>query len=246
MSQNNSTPILIEDLTLAYGTQRVLDGLSLRVPAASITALLGGNGAGKSTTLAALLGFVRAQGGTITVAGVDPGADPDAARRRIAYLPENVALYEHLTAVENADYLLALSDERKDRRVITDALAAAGLQERAWDQRLGGFSKGMRQKVAIAVALLREVPVLLLDEPTSGLDPRATADFNALVRAVRDRGTAVLMVTHDLLSAADVADRIGFLEAGRIVEEVEASGHERFDVRALHARFAVPTERPAA
>lgn len=246
MTQNVSASILMEGLTLGYGAHRVLDGLSLRVPEASITALLGGNGAGKSTTLAALLGFVRAQGGTITVAGVDPGADPDAARRRIAYLPENVALYEHLTAVENADYLLVLSDERKDRRVITDALAAAGLQERAWDQRLGGFSKGMRQKVAIAVALLREVPVLLLDEPTSGLDPRATADFNALVRAVRDRGTAVLMVTHDLLSAADVADRIGFLEAGRIVEEVEASGPERFDVRALHARFAVVTERLAA
>jgi ABC-2 type transport system ATP-binding protein len=246
VTQNDSASILIEGLTLAYDAHRVLDGLSLRVPAASITALLGGNGAGKSTTLAALLGFVRAQAGTITVAGVDPGADPDAARRRIAYLPENVALYEHLTAVENADYLLALSDERKDRGVITEALAAAGLQERAWDQRLGGFSKGMRQKVAIAVALLREVPVLLLDEPTSGLDPRATADFNALVCAVRDRGTAVLMVTHDLLSAADVADRIGFLEAGRIVEEVEARGPERFDVRAIHARFAVATERLSA
>lgn len=239
-------PILIDGLTLCYGDHRVLDGLCLQVPAGSITALLGGNGAGKSTTLATLLGFVRAQAGTVLVAGVDPGDDPDGARRQIAYLPENVALYEHLTAVENADYLLALANQRKDRRVLTKALAAAGLQERAWDQRLGGFSKGMRQKVAIAVALLREVPVLLLDEPTSGLDPRATADFNALVAAVRDRGTAVLMVTHDLLSAADVADRIGFLEAGRIVEEVEASGAERFDVRALHARFAVATERLAA
>lgn len=238
--------IHLRDVTLAYGDHRVLNGLTLSIAPGSVTALLGGNGAGKSTTLSVLLGFARAEGGEVAVCGIDPAIDPDGARRRIAYLPENVALYEHLTAVENADYLLALSDERKDRRVITDALAAAGLQELAWDQRLGGFSKGMRQKVAITVALLREVPVLLLDEPTSGLDPRATADFNALVRAVRDRGTAVLMVTHDLLSAADVADRIGFLEAGRIVEEVEASGPERFDVRALHARFAVVTERLAA
>lgn len=230
-------PIAIDALTLAFGDHRVLDGLSLAVPAGSITALLGGNGAGKSTTLAVLLGFVRAQSGRISVCGIDPATDPDAARRRIAYLPENVALYEHLSAVENADYLLALSGERKGRTDITDAFAAAGLQERAWDQRLGGFSKGMRQKVAIAVALLRRVPVLLLDEPTSGLDPRATADFNALLASVRERGTAVLMVTHDLLSAADVADRIGFLEAGRIVEEAEAGGPERFDVRALHARF---------
>lgn len=246
MPDGEQAPIEIEALTLAYGDHMVLDGLALAVPAGSITALLGGNGAGKSTTLSALLGFARAQSGRIAICGIDPGTDPDGARRRIAYLPENVALYEHLSAVENAEYLLALAGERQDRPAIVDALGAAGLQEGAWDRRLGGFSKGMRQKVAIAVALLRQVPVLLLDEPTSGLDPRATADFNALVSAVRDRGTAVLMVTHDLLSAADVADRIGFLEAGRIVEQVEASGPERFDVRALHARFAVATDRIAA
>ena len=256
-SSSVTDPIRIDDLTLAYGAHRVLDRLSLAVPASSITALLGGNGAGKSTTLSALLGFTRAQSGTVAVCGIDPAANPDEARRRIAYLPENVALYEHLSAVENVDYLLALSGQGADqgagqradqqpagrsghhrnRTAITDALAAAGLQDRAWDQRLGGFSKGMRQKVAIAVALLRQVPVLLLDEPTSGLDPRATADFNALLVAVRARGTAVLMVTHDLLSAADVADRIAFLEAGRVAHEVTASGPERFDVRALHARF---------
>ena len=230
--------IAIENVTLAYGDHRVLDGLTLSVAAGEIYALLGGNGAGKSTTLSALLGFVRADGGSVRVGGIDPAGDPDAARRRIAYLPENVALYEHLSAIENADYLLALSGAPRARGQIAQALAAAGLQERAFDQRLGGFSKGMRQKVAIAVALLREVPVLLLDEPTSGLDPRATADFNALLRDVRTRGTAVLMVTHDLLSAADVADRIGFLERGRIVEEASAAGPDRFDVRALHDRFA--------
>jgi ABC-2 type transport system ATP-binding protein len=239
-------PIFIEDLTLAYGEHRVLNGLSLRVAEGSITALLGGNGAGKSTTLAALLGFARAQSGTVAVNGIDPAADPDGARRQIAYLPENVALYEHLTAIENADYLLALSGEKQPRTGITEALAAAGLRERAWDQRLGGFSKGMRQKVAIAVALLRKVPVLLLDEPTSGLDPRATADFNTLLIAVRARGTAVLMVTHDLLSAADVADRIAFLEAGTVAYEVEASGAGRFDIRALHARFQSAAEGSAA
>ena len=246
MLSDRSPPILIDALTLSYGAHRVLDGLTLAVPAGSITALLGGNGAGKSTTLAALLGFVRADAGTIAVCGVDPARDPDAARRRIAYLPENVALYEHLTAVENAEYLLALAGERHGRDAIIAALAGAGLQEGAWDKRLSGFSKGMRQKVAIAVALLRAVPVLLLDEPTSGLDPRATADFNALVSAVRDRGTAVLMVTHDLLSAADVADRIAFLEAGRVAHEVTASGPDRFDVRALHARFQTGGERVAA
>ena len=239
-------PILIDDLTFAYDTHDVLNGLSLRVPAGSITALLGGNGAGKSTTLSTLLGFTRARSGRVEVCGMDPATDPDAVRRRIAYLPENVALYEHLTAVENADYLLALSGERQGHDAITAALAAAGLQDQAWHQRLGGFSKGMRQKVAIAVALLRRVPVLLLDEPTSGLDPRATADFSQLLLQVRERGTAILMVTHDLLSAADIADRIAFLEAGRVAHEVRADGPERFDVRALHARFQLGGDRLAA
>ena len=239
-------PIHLHDVSLSYGNHRVLDGLSLSIAAGNVTALLGGNGAGKSTTLAVLLGFARAESGEVAVCGIDPAAAPDGARRRIAYLPENVAPYGPLTAGENADYLLALSGQRRDCEAITRAFAAAGLQERAWDQRLGGFSKGMRQKVAIAVALLREVPVLLLDEPTSGLDPRATADFNALLARVRDRGTAVLMVTHDLLSAADVADRIGFLEAGRLADEVMANVADRFDLRSLHARFQVGGGRRAA
>ncbi len=246
MSSPVHDSILINDLTLSYGAHRVLDGLSLGVPAGSITALLGGNGAGKSTTLAALLGFATAQSGSIAVCGIDPRVEPDRVRKHIAYLPENVALYDHLSAMENADYLLALSGERHHADAIAEAFAGAGLQEAAWHQRLGGFSKGMRQKVAIAVALLRAVPVLLLDEPTSGLDPRATADFNALLSAVRSHGTAVLMVTHDLLSAADVADRIAFLEAGRVAHEAAADGPDRFDVRALHARFQVGTGRLAA
>lgn len=237
----------MHEVAVAYGPHRVLDGLSLRVAAGEIYALLGGNGAGKSTTLSALLGFHRPTAGRVRVGGVDPAADPDAARRLIAYLPENVALYEHLSARENVGYLLALSDQRQDDAAIDDAFLATGLQAGAWDKRLAGFSKGMRQKVAIAVALLRHVPVLLLDEPTSGLDPRATGDFGRLVANVRDRGAAVLMVTHDLLSAAEIADRIGFLDAGRIADEVAADGRDRFDVRALHHKFgAAPAEAAAA
>ena len=239
MSMTTAGPCVhLADVHLSYGSHMVLRGLDLEIRAGEIYALLGGNGAGKSTTLSVLLGFARPHAGKVRVADLDPVAQADAARRRIAYLPENVALYEHLTAVENADYLLALSGEPQSRDAIVGAFQAAGLQDRAWDQRLGGFSKGMRQKVAIAVALLREVPVLLLDEPTSGLDPRATADFNGLLANVRERGTAVLMVTHDLLSAADVADRIGFIDAGRIIDEARVTGDERFDLRALHARFA--------
>ncbi len=227
--------IRIEDLCVERSGKTVLDALSLTVASGEIYALLGGNGAGKSTTLSTLLGFLKPSSGSALVAGIDPAADPEAARHSIAYLPENVALYEHLTARENVDYFLALAGETHSRAEIEAAFDAAGLQNEARARTLSGFSKGMRQKVAIALAVVRQVPVLLLDEPTSGLDPRATADFNALLATLKARGTAILMVTHDLLGAADCADRIGFLDAGRIVEEVKRE--QGYDVMALHRRY---------
>ena len=130
---------------------------------------------------------------------------------------------------------MALAGAEPGRAQMDEALDAAGLQADARDRRVGSYSKGMRQKVAIAMAVLRDVPALLLDEPTSGLDPRATADFNQLVTRLKQRGTAILMVTHDLLGAADCADRIGFLAQGRIVEEIVPA--EGMDVLALHHRY---------
>ena len=236
MSQE-PTPIRLDRVSVAYGDRPVLQELCLSVSSGSIVALLGGNGAGKSTTLATLLGFVRPRSGNVSVCGLDPSTDAQAARRRIAYLPENVALYEHLTAMENAEYLLALSGEPHSGKGIQGAFEDTGLQASAWNAPLSGFSKGMRQKVAIAVAMLRRSEVVLLDEPTSGLDPQAVTDFNRLVARVRDRGAAVLMVTHDLLSAVDVADRIAFIEAGRVVADVPAEGEDRFNIRMLRARF---------
>lgn len=227
--------ILVDQVSLDRGNRRVLDQVSLIVAAGEIYALLGGNGAGKSTTLSALLGFLRPASGALAVAGIDPVSQPDQARARIAYLPENVALYDQLTACENIAYFMALAGAEPDRSSMDRALDAAGLQVEARDRRVSGFSKGMRQKVAIAMAVLRDVPVLLLDEPTSGLDPRATADFNALLARLKARGTAILMVTHDLLGAADCADRIGFLASGRIVEEVRPA--DGIDVLALHHRY---------
>ena len=236
-----ATLIDIRNVQLVRGARTVLSDLSLEVNAGEIYALLGGNGAGKSTTLSALLGFLPPDSGTIRICGHDPAAAADAARRQIAYLPENVALYDQLTAHENIAYFMALAGAEPDRAAIEVALDAAGLQREARDRRVSGYSKGMRQKVAIAMAVLRHVPVLLLDEPTSGLDPRATSDFNALLGGLKARGTAILMVTHDLLGAADCADRIGFLAEGRIVEEVRPA--EGIDVLALHHRYG---ERSAA
>lgn len=232
------TVIAISNVVIERGGRRVLDGLSLTVEAGETYALLGGNGAGKSTTIAALLGFLTPSAGNLSVAGIDPAAAATAARRNIAYLPENVALYEHLSARENIDYFLALAGENPGDAAREAAFDAVGLDAAARDRRLAGFSKGMRQKVAIALAVVRNAPVLLLDEPTSGLDPRATADFTALIDSQKGRGAAVLMVTHDLLGAADCADRIGFLDCGHIVEEVVRA--DGYDVMALHRRYGEP------
>ncbi|WP_101927655.1 MULTISPECIES: ABC transporter ATP-binding protein [Luteimonas] len=232
---NAGSVLDIRALHVAFSGKPVLSGLDLRIDNGQIYALLGGNGAGKSSTLNVVLGFLKPDSGQVHVAGMTPWQTPDRTRAQVAYLPENVALYDHLTAFENVDYLLSLAGRDHDATSIHEALRAAGLQEAAWSQRVSGFSKGMRQKVAIAIALMRDVPLLLLDEPTSGLDPGASADFHGLLEAVRARGTSVLMVTHDLMGAVEVADRIGVLEHGRIVHE---SDRADFDLASLHAHFS--------
>ncbi len=248
-SKAGNQPVLdAVGVVAGYGGKTILQRLDLQVRAGEIYALLGANGAGKTTTVSLFLGFVAPVAGTVKVSGFDPVTEPTQARRHLAYIPENVALYEHLTARENVGYLLHLAGQQEDPAAIDQALAAAGLDAAAFDRRVAGFSKGMRQKVAIGLALARKVPALLLDEPTSGLDPQATSEFNRLLGVLRAQGVAILMVTHDLLSAADVADRIGFLEAGRLREEVAAAGDDRFDVRALHRRYAAQsaTSAPSA
>jgi ABC-2 type transport system ATP-binding protein len=217
-------------VTVAYGATTVLRDLNLRVARGEIYALLGGNGAGKSTTLNAFLGFLAPQTGSVRVCGIDVAADPLAARGQLAYVPENVALYEHLSARENIDYFLRLAGSDRTGAAmdatIDDALRAVRLDPAAWTRRLGGYSKGMRQKVAIALAVARQVPLLLLQD-------------------LRARGSAIFMVTHDLLGAAEVADRIGFLERGHISHEVAASGAEHYDVRDLYRRYAGATNAAA-
>lgn len=236
---NDNAALAASALEVSYHAAPVLRGVDLHVHRGEIYALLGGNGAGKSTMINAFLGFVHPASGSVHVCGHDVAQDPLPARAQLAYVPENVALYEHLSARENIDYFMRLAGmPMKDSDAIGKALQAVGLDPAAWDRRLGGFSKGMRQKVAIALALARNAPVLLLDEPNTGLDPQATSELNRLLKQLRAQDIAVFMVTHDLLSAAEVADRIGFLAQGRIVEEFHASGPERFDVRLLYRHYA--------
>ncbi|MEO0421768.1 MAG: ABC transporter ATP-binding protein [Pseudomonadota bacterium] len=225
-------------LTVERGGHLALEGLDLDVAPGEVFALLGGNGAGKTTTLLTFLGFCAPQGGEAWVKGVSVADDPDAVRRLAAYLPETASLYPHLDAYENLRYFLAIAGVKPSAQTIDTALDRVRLDAAARSRRLDGYSKGMRQKVAIALAILRETPVLLLDEPTSGLDPVAIDEFNALIGQLSAGGTTVFMVTHDVYGACQVAKRIGLLQKGQLVGTFRATDEEAISVDAVHEAFA--------
>jgi len=219
-----ASPVLALDaVSIVFNGHRALDGLSLSLGAGEVYALLGPNGAGKTTTLNLILGFLAPGHGRISVDGIDAVAQPIAARARTAYLPETVMLHPALTAIENLQYFALLAGRSIDGRSARALLSDAGLQGEAHDRRAGGFSKGMRQKVGVAIALAKDARLLLLDEPTSGLDAGAANDLSDVIRTASDRGIAVLMATHDLFRVKDVAHRLGILRAGRLVDERDAA-----------------------
>lgn len=204
------------------GGRRTIDRLDLDVHAGNVYALLGGNGAGKTTTLDVLLGFIAPVAGKARVAGFSPTRHAAQARRQLAYLPENVALYPYLSGEENLRYFCTLAGIAITAASARTLLEQAGLHTQAHAARVATYSKGMRQKVGLAIAHAKQACAMLLDEPTSGLDPGAANDFARRVRAAADGGMAVLMATHDLFNARQVADRIGIMREGRLVAEFDA------------------------
>ena len=227
-----------EQLRVLRSGKEVLSGVSFAVASGEIYALLGGNGAGKSTTLATFLGFLPVASGRVLVNGLEVAHDLPAARNAMAYLPEAASLYDHLDARENLRYFTQLAGLRCSVGDIDMALDRVSLDYEARGLVLRGYSKGMRQKVAIALAILRDTDILMLDEPTSGLDPLAIDEFHGLVRGLADAGKAVLMVTHDVYGACQVADRIGLLRGGQLVDQFAAPAGSRIDTQTVHRAFS--------
>ena len=225
------------DLEVVRGGKTVLSGMSFEVKQGEVFALLGGNGAGKSTTLLTFMGLLQPKGGVAQVLGKSVVEQPDAVRNQIAYLPESAALYDHLTAWENLTYFLSLSQVQPASESLRAALDAVSLPIESRGRPLKSYSKGMRQKVAIALALLRETPVLLLDEPTSGLDPSAVEDFHDIIERLANNGVTVLMVTHDLYGACQAAHRVGILRAGQLVEVFEADADGNIEISTVRDLF---------
>lgn len=227
-----------KNLQVNRGDKPVLNGVTFSVARGEVYALLGGNGAGKSTTLLTFLGFLSPTSGSVEVDGREVLDDLKRARQSIAYLPESASLYEHLSAIENLQYFLSLAGTETSVEKISQALDTVNLPEDARTRVLRGYSKGMRQKVAIALSLLRNTDILLLDEPTSGLDPSAIDEFHALVRKLADNGKAILMVTHDVYGACQVANKIGLLRNGVLVGEFSAEPGTPINAETVHRAFS--------
>ncbi len=231
------------DLTKTYDNTVAVDRLNLKIQPGEVYGLLGPNGAGKTTTINLFLGFTEPNTGTAKVGGLDVQVAPLETKRLLAYIPEQVMLYQNLSGLENLAYFTALAGH--DHYGDTDLrgfLGQAGLQAEAHTRRVSTYSKGMRQKVGIALALAKEAKALLLDEPTSGLDPSASFEFSELLRGLSKRGVAVLMATHDLFRAKDVATRVGLMHSGHLVRELSGDELRDADLQAIyleHMRGAV-------
>jgi ABC-2 type transport system ATP-binding protein len=229
--------VLLEahDLVKEYGTHRAVDGLSIAVRGGEIYCLLGPNGAGKSTTINCFLGFVAPTSGTVRIKGLDVTRHPVETKRALAYIPEQVNLYRNLSGLENLAYLAALGGaQHAERDRLRALLVEAGLPPEAVERRIGTYSKGMRQKVAVALAMAKDAEVLLLDEPTSGLDPKASNEFSDLLGRLRERGVAILMATHDLFRARETGQRVGIMKRGRLVTELATADIGHADLEQLY------------
>jgi len=217
---------------------QALSDVSFQVAPGEIYAMLGGNGAGKTTTINLFLNFIEPSEGEARIDGIVAHEEPLKAKERIAYVSENVMLYPNFTAIQNLDFFAKLGghvDCSKDD--YRDVLLRVGLEEAAHNKRLKGFSKGMRQKCGIAIAILKDAPAILLDEPTSGLDPSAGLEFIRLLTDLRSEGKAILMSTHDIFRAKDVADTIGIMNQGVLVMERSAKDLEGENLESLYVQY---------
>ncbi|MBL8644913.1 MAG: ABC transporter ATP-binding protein [Rhodospirillaceae bacterium] len=222
-------------LKKTYGDFEALKGLDLNINAGDIYCLLGANGAGKSTTINLFLNFIDPSEGQAKVNGLDVTTHPLETKKYLAYIPETVMLYGNLTGLENLAYFAKLGghNEYTDND-LRNFLKQVGLQAGAEEKRVAAYSKGMRQKVGVAIALAKQAKALLLDEPTSGLDPKASNEFSELLKQLQGQGAAILMATHDLFRAKETGTRIGIMREGRLMRELSTDEVSHADLERIY------------
>jgi ABC-2 type transport system ATP-binding protein len=213
-----SVPVIeVKNLTKRYDAAAAVDGINFTVGAGEVFGLLGPNGAGKTTTILMVLGLSDITSGEARVYGHDPMREPLSVKRLVGYLPDTVGFYEAMTAADNLHYtarLMGIAKRiRKDR--IASALARVGLGDVA-DNKVGTFSRGMRQRLGLAEIIMKDARIAILDEPTNGLDPQASIELLDLIRALKAHGVTILLSSHLLDRVQSVCDRVALFNAGRI------------------------------
>lgn len=235
-----------KDLTKKYEDGLLaLDHLNIKVEAGEIFCMFGANGAGKTTAINLILGFIPPTEGTAFVEGVDVVKEPLRSKEYISYVSENVMLYGNFTAYQNLDYFSKLAGKRNLKKSdYAQVMDRVGLQKEAYDMRAKNFSKGMRQKLGIAVAILKDAPNLILDEPTSGLDPKSGQEFLDLLLELKERGKSIFISSHDIFRAKFIADRVGFMRQGKLVmmktsDELKGEDLNNLYLQYMHEQAAV-------
>lgn len=227
------------DLSKSYNGVTALHSLNLKIEPGEIFCLLGANGAGKTTTINLFLNFISPSSGSASIGGINTAEKPLDSKRLLAYIPEQVMLYKNLTGLENLEYFTSLAGVQYSEEELRGFLTDAGLASQDAGKRVGAYSKGMRQKVGIAIAIAKRARALLLDEPTSGLDPKASNEFSELLKKLSKSGAAILMATHDLFRAKETGSRVGIMKYGRLVATYQTAdlGHadlERIYLEHMH------------
>jgi ABC-2 type transport system ATP-binding protein len=216
--------ITTTNLTRSFGSVRAVDGLNLTVPSGRIYGLVGPDGAGKTTTLRILCGALLADSGTAHVAGVDVGRDPEGVRRRLGYMPQRFSLYGDLTVRENMRFFADVYGvPRAEQGALMERLLAFSRLGPFQGRRADALSGGMKQKLALACALIHRPDVLMLDEPTTGVDPVARREFWDILRDAVERDGQTVLVTTPYMDEADRCHVVGFMRAGALL----ASGTPR-------------------
>ncbi|EMA68053.1 ABC transporter ATP-binding protein [Halorubrum kocurii] len=214
------TAIELRGVTKEFADVTAVRGLDLTVEEGEVYGFLGPNGAGKSTTIDMVLDLVRPTEGTVRVLGQEATADGVAIRRRTGVLPDGFAVYDRLTGRQHVEFAVRSKEADDDPDALLDRV---GLLDDA-DRKAGGYSKGMRQRLALAMALAGDPELLILDEPSSGLDPAGAKEMREIVRAEADRGATVFFSSHILEQVEAVCDRVGILRAGELVAEDSVEG----------------------
>ena len=234
------------NLTKKFQNHTALHPLDLSVNAGEIMCLLGANGAGKTTTINLFLGFLTPTSGEAWVNGLQVESNPQASKAGLAYIPEQVALYPDLTGFENLQFFHQLSGQPATTEELQAHLDRAGLARTFFDTKAGEYSKGMRQKVGIAIALAKDAKALLLDEPLSGLDPKAANEFCSLLQDMKEQGKSVLMATHDLFRAKEVGSQIGIMKQGRLLQQIDPLSLNANELEAIYLQHMHDDDAEAA